>query len=103
MKSYTFSLFLPHFTHLLVVLSHKRTTLRGGFFIGSTEEEITDIYGELYGVCLNINGNVYKAVYMIRDNTPELLMGYDNLLWYDIYFINEIATKAELRKGHPGG
>lgn len=71
--------------------------------IGSTADEITDKYGEFYSVSLDKNGNISKSVYMIRDNTPELVMSYDNSLWYDIYFADEIAIRVERREGYPGG
>lgn len=40
---------------------------------------------------------------MIRDNTSELIMSYDNSLWYEIYFENGVAAEVKLREGYVGG
>ena len=40
---------------------------------------------------------------MIRDNTPELIMSYDNSLWYKIYFEDGKAVRVNLREGYIGG
>lgn len=40
---------------------------------------------------------------MIRENTPELIMSYDNSLWYEIYFENGVAVKVNLLEGWYGG
>ena len=43
------------------------------------------------------------CTYMIRDDTPEWIMGYDNSLWYEIYFEDGVAVEVALRKGYLGG
>ncbi len=77
------------------------------FIIGSTQEQIVEKYGEFTYettyVSLSDNELITKGVYMIRDNTPELIMSYDNSLWYEIYFKNGIAFKVRLREGYIGG
>ena len=73
------------------------------FIIGNTQEKIIEKYGEFNGTRTNNNGETTYGVYMIRDNTPELIMGYDDSLWYEIYFEDGIAVKVELRKGYIGG
>ena len=73
------------------------------FIIGNTQEKIIEKYGDFYGTSTNDDGEITYGVYMIRDNTPELIMGYDDSLWYEVYFENGIAVKVELRKGYIGG
>lgn len=71
-----------------------------GFIIGSTEKQIVEKYGEFDGQ-KGSSGNVKS--YMIRDNTPELIMSKDDSLWYDITFKDGVAVKVELREGYIGG
>ena len=73
------------------------------FIIGSTAGEIIEKYGEFSKEYRNDDGEIRYGTYMIRDDTPELIMGYDNSLWYEIYFENEIATKVRLQEGRYGG
>ncbi len=73
------------------------------FIIGNTQEKIIEKYGEFYGTSTNDDGEITYGVYMIRDNTPELIMGYDDSLWYEVYFENGIAVKVDLREGYIGG
>jgi hypothetical protein len=73
------------------------------FIIGNTQEKIIEKYGEFNGTRTNNDGNISYGVYMIRDNTPELIMSYDNSLWYEIYFEDGIAVKVKLREGYIGG
>ena len=67
------------------------------FVLGSTKAQIQERYGSFYSEGTKI------CTYMIRDDTPELIMGYDNSLWYEIYFENGIAVSVDLRKGYLGG
>ena len=67
------------------------------FVLGSTKEQIKERYGAFYSEGTKV------CTYMIRDNTPELIMSYDNSLWYDIYFEDGMAVEVKLRKGIPGG
>ena len=67
------------------------------FIIGSTKQEITERYGEPYST------EESKMTYIIRDNTPELIMSYDDSLWYEIYFEDGIAENIKLREGYNGG
>ena len=67
------------------------------FVLGSTKAQIQERYGAFYSEGTKI------CTYMIRDDTPELIMGYDNSLWYEIYFENGIAVSVDLRKGYLGG
>ena len=71
--------------------------------IGSTPEQIVERYGEFHNVWYDTQGNVSGATYMIHDNTPELIMGYDDSLWYDIDFDDGVAVKVNLREGWIGG
>ena len=74
------------------------------FIIGSTAEEITDKYGEFSKKWVNEKtGELDVGFYMIRENTPELIMGYDNSLWYEIYFEDGVAVKVRLQEGWYGG
>ena len=73
------------------------------FIIGNTREKIIEKYGDFYETHKNSNGEITCGIYMIRDNTPELIMSYDNSLWYEIYFEDGIAVKVELREGYTGG
>ena len=73
------------------------------FIIGNTQEKIEEKYGEFTGTHRNNNGNITYGVYMIRDNTPEWIMSYDDSLWYEIYFENGIAIEVKLREGYIGG
>ena len=67
------------------------------FIIGSTRQEITEKSGEPYSYGDDM------MTYMFGDNTPEWLMGYDDSLWYEIYFKDGIAEKVDLREGYIGG
>ncbi len=48
------------------------------WIIGSSKAEIEAKYGEFYHTGKNTSGEISYGVYMIRDDTPELIMGYDN-------------------------
>lgn len=73
------------------------------FVIGNTQENIIERYGNFYGMCQDKDGEISCGIYMIHDNTPEMMMSYDDSLWYEIYFENDIAVEVKLRKGHIGG
>ena len=73
------------------------------FIIGNTQEKIEERYGKFNGTRTNNDGVITWGVYMIRDNTPELIMGYDDSLWYEIYFEDGVAVRVELREGYIGG
>ena len=73
------------------------------FIIGKTEEDIVERYGEFTKSRRNESGEITCGTYMIRDNTPELIMSYDNSLWYEVYFENGIAVKVRLQEGRRGG
>ncbi len=73
------------------------------FIIGNTQEKIVEKYGEFYGTYNNSDGEITCGIYMIRDNTPEWIMSYDNSLWYEIDFEEGIAVKVRLREGYVGG
>ena len=73
------------------------------FIIGKTEEDIVERYGEFTKSRRNESGEITYGTYMIRDNTPELIMSYDNSLWYEVYFENGIAVKVRLQEGRRGG
>ena len=65
--------------------------------------EIIEKYGEFYSTQKNSDGEITRGTYMIRDNTPELIMSYDNSLWYEIYFEDGKAVEVKLREGYIGG
>ncbi len=67
------------------------------FIIGNTQDRIIEKYGEPYSVGAD------TITYMIQDNTPEMIMSYDNSLWYVIVFENGTAKEVYLRKGYIGG
>lgn len=73
------------------------------FIIGNTAEQIIEEYGEFFVVRRNKAGKMSCGVYKIRDNTPQLIMSYDNSLWYEIYFENGIAVSVRLQRGWYGG
>lgn len=73
------------------------------FIIGNTEEKIVERYGEFDRIRTNQEGEITCGIYMIRDNSPELVMGYDDSLWYEIYFEDGVAVKVKLREGYIGG
>ena len=73
------------------------------FIIGATEEAIVEKYGNFSTIDYYTDGEIYCGVYKVRDNTPELIMGYDNSLWYEIYFENGIAVRVRLQEGQYGG
>ena len=73
------------------------------FVIGKTEEDIVERYGEFAKSRRNESGEITYGTYMIRDKTPELIMSYDNSLWYEVYFENEIAKEIRLKEGWYGG
>mgnify|MGYP002514538443 CR=1 FL=1 len=67
------------------------------------KEKLIEKYGEFYSTHKNSDGEITRGTYMIRDNTPELIMGYDNSLWYEIYFEDGNAVRVHLREGYIGG
>ena len=73
------------------------------FIIGNTQEKIEEKYGGFTETRTNKDGEITYGVYMIRDNTPEWIMGYDDSLWYEIYFENGVAVEVRLREGYIGG
>ena len=73
------------------------------FIIGNTAEEIVEKYGAFSVVRRNEAGEMFCGVYKIRDNTPELIMSYDNSLWYEIHFKNGVAVEVRLQRGWYGG
>ena len=73
------------------------------FIIGNTQEKIVEKYGEFYSTHKSSDGEIIRGIYMIRDNTPELIMSYDNSLWYEIYFDDGKAVRVNLREGYIGG
>ena len=73
------------------------------FIIGKTEENIIQRYGEFTNLRCKESGEIICGTYMIHDDTPELIMSYDDSLWYEIYFENGIATKIRLQEGRYGG
>ena len=73
------------------------------FILGSTADEIVGKYGEFTTVRKAVDGEIYCGIYKVRDNTPELIMSYDNSLWYEIYFKNGIAVEVRLQEGWYGG
>lgn len=73
------------------------------FIVGNTEEKIIEKYGEFSKERRNDDGEIQYATYMVRDNTPDLIMSYDNSLWYEIYFENGIAVQVRLQEGWYGG
>ena len=72
-------------------------TYHDRFVLGSTKAQIEARYGIFY------NEGPRVCTYMIRDDTPDLVMGYDDSLWYEIYFEDGVAVKVNLRKGYLGG
>ncbi len=71
--------------------------------IGSTPEEIEEKYGEFSEFYRDEENAPSLAKYMIRDNTPEWIMSYDDSLWYHIYFKDGVAVRVRLQEGYPGG
>ena len=73
------------------------------FVIGNTYEKIVERYGEFDQIERSADGDVLCGVYKIRDDTPELIMSYDDSQWYEIYFEDGIAVRVKLRDGYEGG
>ena len=73
------------------------------FIIGNTAEKISEKYGEFTVIFRDNKGEMSCGIYKVRDNTPELIMSYDNSLWYEIYFENGIAVSVRLQEGWYGG
>jgi len=73
------------------------------FILGNTEESIIEKYGDFSREFRNKSGEITCGVYMIRDNTPELIMSYDDSLWYEVYFESGIAVEVRLQEGWYGG
>lgn len=70
--------------------------------IGSTPEEIEAKYGEFWALYRNEENVPTSAEYMIREDYMDFL-GYDESLWYHIYFKDGVAVSVRLQKGRPGG
>lgn len=74
------------------------------FVLGRGAEEITQKYGEFSKEWVNEDtGELTRAFYRIRDNTPDLGMEYDDSLWYEIHFKDGVATEVRLQHGWYGG
>ena len=73
------------------------------FVVCNTVEKIVDKYGEFYSTHGGADGEISCGVYKIRGNTSELMMGYDDSLWYEIYFEDGVAVQVSLREGNIGG
>ena len=71
--------------------------------LGHEEEEIVARYGAFASVHRSETGEIACGTYIIRDNTPELVMSYDDSLWYEIYFEDGVAVRVRLQKGRYGG
>ena len=71
--------------------------------LAHTEEQIVEKYGEFSKAFYSADGTLLRGVYQIRDDTPELIMGYDDSLWYEIYFEDGIAVNVRLQEGWYGG
>ena len=71
--------------------------------LGKSVSAITERYGKFDRDNCNINGEIVCGEYKIREDTPELIMGYDNSLWYVINFEEGVAVSVALRKGTPAG
>ncbi len=73
------------------------------FIIGNTADKIIERYGEFSQIRYSETGELTCGIYMIHDNTPELIMSYDDSLWYEIYFIDGLAANVKLQEGRRGG
>ena len=73
------------------------------FILGSTEQEIVARYGNFYRRSNGVNGELGAGEYLIREDTPEWIMGKDNSLWFVIHFRDGVAVETEVREGTPGG
>ena len=73
------------------------------FILGRSADEITAKYGAFDSVLQNETGEMICGIYQIREDTPELIMSYDNSLWYEIVFENGIAVSIRLQEGQRGG
>jgi len=78
-------------------------TYNDKFIIGNTQEKVIEKYGKFNETRTNDDGNMTCGIYKIRNNTPEMIMSYDDSLWYEIYFENGIAVDVKLREGYIGG
>lgn len=72
------------------------------WIVGNMQDNIIARYGAFQSEQMDENGALHCGIYQIRDNTSELIMGYDDSLWYEIYFENSIAIRVELRRGYIG-
>ncbi len=70
--------------------------------IGSTPEEIEEKYGEFWALYRDEENAPTFAKYMICDDAMDFL-GYDESLWYHIYFKDGVAVEVSLQEGWPGG
>ena len=73
------------------------------FVIGNTAEAIIERYGKFSKTDWNDDGEFCYAAYMIHDDTPEWVMGYDNSMWYEMYFEDGVVTKVRVQHGWYGG
>lgn len=73
------------------------------FILGSTPQEIEERYGNFFRRSYGVNGQLGAGEYLIREDTPEWIMGKDNSLWFVIHFRNGVAVDTEVREGWPGG
>lgn len=71
--------------------------------LGNTEEAIVEEFGPFSKTSHNEAGEITCGVYQIRENTPELIMSYDDSLWYVIWFEDGIAVDVKRQEGWYGG
>ncbi len=67
------------------------------YVIGKPIQKVIDRYGEPHSMTET------TVTYMVRDDTPELVMSYDNSLWYVIEVEDGVAVGVYLREGYLGG
>ena len=73
------------------------------FVIGNSRDKIIERYGKFDDIHYNAEGDMVCGIYMVQEDTPELIMSYDDSLWYEIYFEGETAVRVNLREGRIGG
>ena len=73
------------------------------FIVGNTEENITERYGAFSKTAMDESGETVFGAYMVKDDSAELVMSYDDSIWYEICFEDGIAVTVELQKGQRGG
>ena len=74
-----------------------------GQILGRTPQQIQQRYGAFTHTFYSTEGVPGMGVYLVREDGPELIMGYDDSLWLVVDFEQGVASRVYTREGYLGG